>query len=353
MNFDLQHNRRLFYWLCQISGWSAYVAINQVITVSANQFTWRMLFIDISLGFLGLCLTHVYRHVISSRKWIELSYKEIILRILFSSLMLATSIIGILFLIMRLNGMIPASVNVLGSFTVNLFYAFFVVIIWSLLYFGFHYLENYRTSEIEKLVWEAAVKDFELKTLKSQLNPHFMFNAMNSIRALIEEDPERAKTAITQLSNIFRYSLRIERVETVPLEDEIKVIEDYLALELVRYEERLRYAITVAPDTRSIEIPPMMLQTLVENGIKHGVAKMPAGGEITLTTSQSDGSLRILITNHGVLNEEDVRNAKGFGLANTKQRLHLLYGSKAQFTLSNENDKVVVKIIIPIGEQTC
>ncbi|MBI2416940.1 MAG: histidine kinase [Ignavibacteriales bacterium] len=353
MSFDLQHNRRLFYWLCQISGWCAYIAINQVITVTASRFTWRMFFIDLYLGVLGLGLTHVYRYIIATRKWIELSYKEIIFRILFSSFFLAALIIGLLFSIMFFNNMIPVNVNITGSVTVNLFYAFFVIIIWSLLYFGFHYLENYRTSEIEKLVWEAAVKDFELKTLKSQLNPHFMFNAMNSIRALIEEDPERAKTAITQLSNIFRYSLRIERVETVPLEDEIKVIEDYLALELVRYEERLKYSITIAPDTRSIEIPPMMLQTLVENGIKHGVAKMPAGGEITLTAFAKDNALTIIITNHGVLNEDDVKNAKGFGLANTKQRLHLLYGSRAQFNLSNENDKVVVKIIIPTGEAIC
>jgi LytS/YehU family sensor histidine kinase len=115
------------------------------------------------------------------------------------------------------------------------------------MYFSVHLFENYKRVEIESLIWEAAVKDFELKTLKSQLNPHFMFNAMNSIRALIEEDPENAKAALTRLSNILRYSLKMERNETVPLEEEIQTVNDYLALEAVRFEERLNYELVIDP----------------------------------------------------------------------------------------------------------
>ena len=114
-----------------------------------------------------------------------------------------------------------------------------ITLLWSLIYFVVHYMENYKKKKIESLIWEEAVKDYELKTLKSQLNPHFMFNAMNSIRALIEEDPESAKVAITKLSNILRYSLQMERMESVPLEDEIETVKNYLDLERIRFDHRV------------------------------------------------------------------------------------------------------------------
>ena len=161
------------------------------------------------------------------------------------------------------------------------------MLVWSLIYFAIHYFENLKKAEIETLIFEAAVKDFELKTLKAQLNPHFMFNAMNSIRALIEEDPQNAKDAITKLSNLMRYTLKIERTETVSLAEELKTIQDYLDLEKIRFEERLNYKIKSTPDADRIEIPPMMVQTLVENGIKHGISKITAGGEVDVDAKVS------------------------------------------------------------------
>jgi LytS/YehU family sensor histidine kinase len=187
---------------------------------------------------------------------------------------------------------------------ISIFNVFIIIIGWSLVYFSIHFFENYRNAEIERLVWEAAVKDFELKTLKSQLNPHFMFNALNSIRSLIEENPERAKTTITQLSNIFRYSLRIDKVETVPLEEELKTVIDYLDLEKVRFEERLNYEIDIDPMTRGIEIPPMMIQTLVENSIKHGISKIPDGGKIRINSRRNKECLVLEIENSGEIDLE-------------------------------------------------
>ena len=227
-----------------------------------------------------------------------------------------------------------------------------LVLLWSLIYFTFHYMENYRKKEIESLIWEAAVKDYELKTLKSQLNPHFMFNAMNSIRALIEEDPESAKVAITKLSNILRYSLQMERMERVPLEDEVETVKNYLDLERIRFEDRLKYKLDVDRSTNKIEIPPMMIQTLIENGIKHGIAKRTEGGEINLKTkimTTSNGpKLKIEIRNSGHFSEEQLKSSIGFGVSNTKHRLNLLFGDDAQFTIQNENgNTVLAEIEIP------
>ncbi len=232
-------------------------------------------------------------------------------------------------------------------FTLNATILFFM---WSVLYFSIHFFENYKRAEIESLIFESAVKDFELKSLKSQLNPHFIFNAMNSIRALIEENPKKAKDAVTKLSNLMRYTLKIERTEMVPLTEEIDTIKDYLDLEKIRFEERLEYEIIVDKKTERIEIPPMMIQTLVENGIKHGISKSTYGGKIKIRSSLSNGYMVIDVTNPGNIDDEILKNSKGFGISNTKQRLNLIYGDKAYFKIENSLDNLVhTQLIIPFG----
>ncbi|MEJ2617390.1 MAG: histidine kinase [Ignavibacteriaceae bacterium] len=242
----------------------------------------------------------------------------------------------------------------LEGFTLNTILVWFIVclagIFWTLIYFSVHYFENYKKAEIESYIWEAAVKDFELKTLKSQLNPHFMFNALNSIRALIEEDPKSAQTAVTKLSNILRYSLKMERIETVPLEDEMKAVSDYLSLEKIRFEERLKFEMDISPNSLSVEIPPMMIQTLVENGIKHGISKRTDGGEISICATVNDSDLHIKIKNNGRIEDEMLKQSKGFGISNTKHRLNLLYGEKASFIIKNDSENMVLaEITIPIN----
>ena len=180
-----------------------------------------------------------------------------------------------------------------------------------------------------------------------------MFNAMNSIRALIEEDPQKAKDAITKLSNLMRYTLKIERTETVPLAEELKTIQDYLDLEKIRFEERLNYKIQSTPDADRIEIPPMMVQTLVENGIKHGVSKMTAGGKVAVDAKVVDSNLIIEIRNSGKFVEEALKNSSGFGVSNTKHRLSLLFGEHASLSLTNENNNTVLTLsLIHISEPT-
>jgi len=177
-----------------------------------------------------------------------------------------------------------------------------------------------------------------------------MFNALNSIRALIEEDPSSAKIAVTKLSNILRYSLRIEKSETVTLEDEMQTVVDYLDLEKIRFEERLNYDIKTDSKAAKTEIPPMMVQTLVENGIKHGISKRTKGGNISVNSFIEDSKLHILISNTGHLSEEDLKNATGFGIQNTRHRLSLLYGEFGSFNIQNTTKtEVLAEVIIPTG----
>ena len=351
---EMKLSRKQIYWISQVSGWSSFVGTNLFIISSYEEVTWQRILVWIFLGLLGIVFTHLLRRVIRKNNWLNLSLKKTIPRVITSSIVVGLIIYIFVFAASYIAGTFEEDEFNVARIISGIVNISVLILLWNLIYFVVHYMENYKKKEIESLIWEAAVKDYELKTLKSQLNPHFMFNAMNSIRALIEEDPDSAKIAITKLSNILRYSLQMERMERVPLEDEIETVKNYLDLERIRFEDRLRYNIDIDRSTQKIEIPPMMIQTLIENGIKHGVAKRTEGGEIQLKStllSNSNGSkLRIEIRNSGRFSEEQLKNSHGFGVSNTKHRLNLLFGDDAHFTIKNENgDTVLAEVEIPIG----
>jgi two-component system LytT family sensor kinase len=343
-------SRNRAYWISQTAGWTFYTAVNLAAMYSFESFTWPKALLFIFICFIGLTSTHYLRSIIKKRGWLDLSLKKIIPRVLISSLAIGIILSALFFSINLTGRFYDTSKFEAATPLVWVFNLSSVILLWQLIYFSVHYFQNYKKVEIEALIWEAAVKDFELKTLKSQLNPHFMFNALNSIRALIEEDPVSAKTAITKLSNILRYSLRIEKSETVALEDEMQTVADYLDLEKIRFEERLNYSLQMDDKAAKIEIPPMMVQTLVENGIKHGISQKTNGGRIRVNSYIEDSMLHILISNTGQLSEEDLKKATGFGIQNTKHRLNLLYGETGSFNICNKTEgEVLAEVIIPTG----
>ena len=343
-------SEKKLYWVSQIAGWSVFAVVNLVVIAAFGRYTWQRLVVFIIICLFGLLSTHQFRNYIKKNNWINLPIKKLLPRILLACLIIGTLIYSLAFSSDYALGQFKSDEFKIASPLAGIINLSGVVAIWSLIYFSFHYFQNYKRAEIESYIWEAAVKDFELKTLKSQLNPHFMFNALNSIRALIEEDPKSAQTAVTKLSNILRYSLKIERNETVPLDEEMQTVADYLALEAMRLEERIKYKISVDPKSSKIEIPPMMIQTLVENGIKHGIAKRTDGGTIFVTTKLENSSLYINIKNSGQIEEDLLKQSNGFGISNTKQRLNLIYGDAVKFEIkNNSDDSVSAEITIPVG----
>jgi LytS/YehU family sensor histidine kinase len=215
---------------------------------------------------------------------------------------------------------------------------------WSVLYFTYHYFERYNKS----LKYEASMIEIELNNLRSQLNPHFIFNALNSIRALVDENPSKSKQAINQLSNILRKSLSPDKQGLTKFDDEMKIVKDYLGLETIRFEERLKTEFVIHPDSHQYLVPPLMIQTLVENGIKHGISKLKEGGIIQLKTTVEAENLRIQIRNSGHLVNGVRRSKGGLGIRNTIQRLKLIYGNRTSFRIANENNNfVLTEIIIP------
>ena len=333
------------YWTCQFIGWTLYAAINLFFFKLSYNTNFKDILLFLIWLPLGITITHVYRYIVLRYNVLKVNIYFQIPIIIVSSFLMSILFFIINIAVVDLFSRTYEQIDLIAA-TSKILSLVLIFIIWSVIYFGFHFFDNYKKTEIQNLRLEANTKEIELNKLKSQLNPHFMFNSMNSIRALVDEDPKKAKIAITQLSNILRNTLMMHKNKYITLEEELVLVKDYLELEHIRFEVRLNFTFNIDPQTLSLNIPPMMIQTLVENGIKHGISKYPEGGSISLTTHKSDIDFKIEIINTGQLFVNN-KTDSGFGVENTINRLDLLFGKKASFSLKNlDKTNVVSEIII-------
>jgi len=341
-------NKQRLYWTLQLGGWTLYgvVQISASVLASVNSdISLKRIIFLVYEAFFCLIISHGYRYYINRWNWLTLGMPRLIPRVLLSAMVL-----GLVMYIFRIPVSLPLGLFnkeiVLDVFNImgQSFYYAIIFFLWSVFYFIYNYFERYNTS----LKLEASVKEIELNNLKSQLNPHFIFNALNSIRALVDENPEKSKMAINQLSNILRTSLVADKRGLTKFGDELKMVKDYLGLETIRFEERLKTEFDIDPASKSFLVPPLMIQTLVENGVKHGISKLTEGGIIQVKTKVENDTLRISIRNSGQYHLNGHKKKGGLGLSNTSQRLKLLYGKDAHFSISNESDSfVLTELIIP------
>jgi len=200
--------------------------------------------------------------------------------------------------------------------------------------------------EAETLRLQVGAKDAQLRALQAQVNPHFFFNSMNSVRALVYEDRDAAARMIDELTSVMRHALQGGTRDTVPLADEIEVVRAYLAIEQIRFEQRLRARIDVGPGLDTVRIPPMALQTLVENAVKHGVEARPEGSDIRIhARRQDDGAAVIEVANAGAI--QTVSGSTRTGLANARQRLALALGEGAHLDLREQDGWVRATMRLP------
>jgi two-component system LytT family sensor kinase len=302
------------YWICQLSGWLVYVLLNLVFFILQSPFKANEILIYLFWLPLGIGITHGFRFVVVKSNLMKVKIYFQIPLVIIGSFINASIFYFAEFLLQKALKIEVQDIGVIDIVANVINYAF-VFFFWSLAYFAYHFLINYTQAEMKTLRWEASMKEAELNKIKSQLNPHFMFNSMNSIRALIDENPIKAKEAVTQLSNILRNTLMMEKNKLISFKDEIKIVYDYLNLEKIRYEERLNFTISQSDDTNHFQIPPLLLQTLVENAIKHGISKLPKGGSIDVNSEIKNQLLEIKISNDGKFEENSISDS-GFGLKN-------------------------------------
>ncbi|MEO6903882.1 MAG: histidine kinase [Bacteroidia bacterium] len=342
-------SKKKLYWICQLVGWLFFVLLQSLFYKLGNILNSTVITSQFLLLIFGIALSHVYRNVIITSNWLTIGTLALVPRVIVASITFAAlheyAQYGVE-LLLKIAGNKHSEIISIVANIVNLSFVYFF---WALIYFLFHFIENYKKAEIENLKWQASINEIELNKLKSQLNPHFIFNAMNSIRALVDENPLKAKKAITQLSHILRNTLQMGKNKVIPFEEEMTVVNDYLALESIRYEERLKVILKIDPMSDLFFVPPLMIQTLVENGIKHGISQLALGGIISITTITSLTFLTISIRNSGQLTDINSNSGdSGFGIKNTLQRLQLLYGNTAALSIKNEQANVVLtELILP------
>lgn len=230
---------------------------------------------------------------------------------------------------------------------------------WIFIYISIISRQRIKETEITNLRLQNSLRDLQLSNLTNQLNPHFLFNALNNIRFTIHEDPQKADHMITALSDILRYSLDGSRQEKVLLSAELDILQKYISIMKIQMEQRLEFSLEVDESLQSYLIPPMVLQLLVENAIKHGIDNLPQGGKVLVQALQEHEELLFTITNEqppGVRLPSSAQQSQGsagqplsfgIGLKNIEQRLQLLYSNQASFNTQQENGLFTVLLRIP------
>ena len=382
-------NKSKLYWLLQFGGWGGLMLTSFLAMVMFLPIL-PVFIVNLLSILLAVLVSHAYRHYVKKRNWKELKIPKLVPRVFLASIIQGTvlSVLTVLlligtFLLIAVSDptfmdsllgipesmefdeatreeFLDANLNTFAGGRVLVFVISFVAshtiyfISWSAIYFAYQFLQKAREMEIERWKLSASVKDAELSTLKAQINPHFIFNSLNNIRSLVIEDSERARDSITNLSDLLRFSIQFDQYEKVSLEKELEVVEDYLNLEAIQLEERLHYKFLINQKAKEMLIPPMIIQTLVENAIKHSINNLPDGGEIIISTRMDDDTLSVYVKNTGQLSLNggilEKNKRKGIGIINSKERLRLLYGERASLTVENMNENMVCATVkIPLN----
>lgn len=345
------------YWICQLAGWGLYTLIKAYSAVVLFGVPGLRLTLELlALSAAAVVLTHLLRLYIRRHGWDALSFTRLTLRVVAASLVLAiplgiatqyTSIADLGDPVEVLQKVAPQSVAQPILLLVQVLNWAVILLAWQVIYFSVLSVRHYRSMELKRSELARALQLAELRLLKSQLNPHFLFNALNTVRSLIPEDPVRAQGAVTRLANTLRYTLSSSHEELVTLAQELEIVEEYLELEALRLEDRLKVERTIAPGIGGVRIPVMVLQTVVENAIKHGIAELPSGGVLRITAALQDDRLVLEVQNPRPRMSETER-PEGIGLRNAAERLRLLFGSQASLDLDLSNaESATVRIVIP------
>ena len=342
-------NLRKIYWLMQISSWLliAMMALKYTILEEAS-FTLSFEYF-ISVFVYGLFTTHTYKLVVDKYQVDEAPVQTFLLFPLIGNI-----IIGFLFFILDVQF---TSADVMKNEYKNFgdYFSLFVDDIWVTTpwFFFFHilrYVTQKQTMNEKMISMEKMLIKSELEALKTQLHPHFFFNALNSIKALMVIDHHEAREAVDQLSDLLRLSLNIGGSQLVRVDEEIKLTKAYLFLEKIRFDKRLKYQFKVDDKLNNKMIIPISLSTLIENAIKHGIAKNKNGGEIIIQIYEERESLLIKVSNTGSFIANDTKRTDGgIGLTNLKKRLELQYGGEGSLHIEDINGNVVSTILIPMS----
>ena len=355
----ITNSKRVSYWTIQILTWSFLSAVMaSAYWLSGNELKlefWQVIMDFCAVMLLSVFFTHQLRRLLN--KWIEFDNLKIedIFKIL--GILIAT---GIVFYIAYMTYLKFAysivynradvfdhpSQSIKNNIIFIINYILFFII-WTVFYVAIKGLMELNKGRETRLKLETNLRESQLNTLKGQINPHFMFNSLNNIRGLMLEDVDRARNMLTALSETLRYSLTKSDANAIALEDELEMVKNYIEISKIQFDDRLTFEEYIDDASLPVKIPPMIIQMLIENAIKHGISNLKAGGIIKLTTQIEDSHLLIEVANTGTLRPSE--DSTQLGIKNIQQRLHLLYGEAATFSLKDIEHQVVATIKIPVA----
>ena len=320
------------YWLFQIFGWGSYVAIGLAMILPQ---TGPQPVILVGYGlffFYSIALSHGLRRIIRKREWLSLTPGRAAPRLLFGALALG-SVLTLLIILVQAAWMMTSPFAVSSKFVITILSSTTTAtLFWTAAYTGGAAMIRARQARQSTVALEQGMREARLLALEAQLAPHFLFNCLNTLRGMIIENPVQAQDMVTRLANILRHNLLRDASPSQTLGEQIEFTTDYLALESLRFEERLRTRFAVTAEVRSRTIPAMLLQTLVENAIKHGIAHLPESGEISITARLENGTLIIIVENTGAFTPSPAGSTQ-VGLKNLRERLRVLHGPNATLEL--------------------
>ena len=328
------------YWKCQLIGWAIAASYWSFRGWSGGHFNpWLGVLQFVTDVLLYVWITHLYRNFVQKRRWNDLPLNLLVRRIV--PAILAMGILYTLVTVLKIYAIqvlfIPHAQESLVDFFkmngINIFVAGIrLMSIWLLAY---HF---YQSAQRETRM-AVSFKEAQLNNLSAQLNPHFLFNSLNTIKSLVAADPRSARRGIDLLSELLRNGLYQSQSGFASIESELNLVKDYLELEKMRMEDRLQYKIEMDETLLPITIPRMCIQVLAENAVKHGISGQKEGGLITIKIVQRDNGVQICVCNPGSLKNSDT--PAGIGLKNLKARLSMIYRGNASFGLSGGNDGFV------------
>jgi len=341
------------YWWFQLAFWGGYWVLNLAFARAWGYASGLINVTFVCLSLAMLALTHGY-HRIYVRRYRQQPIARIALQLLWllpaSALAIQIGLAAAIVLLFRVfpdRGEIGpgGSLGALIGYTMN---TCIILIVWCLVYLLHAEWTKRRAAEREHWQNEIRLREVELQFLRSQVNSHFLFNALNNIRSLILEDAEAARRALTHLATLLRGLMNNESRVTVSLREETEWVKGYLALEALQFERRLTYELVIAPELLDAQLPPLLLQTLAENAIRHGIARRQAGGCVRIAATALPASRWRLEVVNPPADLPATHAGSGIGLNNARARLQAAFGDGALLELTLSREHVVAAAEMPL-----
>ncbi|VUD68063.1 Sensor histidine kinase YpdA [Thalassocella blandensis] len=350
------------FWVCHIGGWLCvslpfvHLDVGQLDAVLTGtgardgaSYSWQT---ELLRFILSLPVLLWYRYLFVSHNWRQLVPVELV------SLTLGFNLIFALFFSYMLPYNIPrtewwfewfqkessGTTREFDEKLISFLYSYSAQLLWCFFYVLIHSLKTNKTFEQQEERMQGELKTAMISSLSSQISPHFLFNAMNNICCLMDEDVGKAQTALRAFSDVLRFSLNDSVNQTISIKEEMDLVQNYMEVVSIQFEDKLRFSAQISEDVLTYSIPPMIIQLLVENAIKHGISQLKQGGVVTVKIAHESLGLRLVVENTGILQAKKNSHKRCVGLKNIQERLLLVYGDRATFQLYQRNTEVQAQL---------